>query len=152
MSGSIRKEICCLRKELEALAQPPVLNQAVIPVDYVNVTVSGDATVLTGQNGLVDASGASVTAGTGINAGAGQRYTVTFPAHPKGTDFQWFATPIGIATTGDPNGKIPQEISRTATSVTFAFYEGDDGNGIDDHVDAPFHFQVTGGEVTVYTP
>lgn len=123
-----------------------------IPVDYVNVTVSGDANILSAQNGLVEVSTVNLSSGTGSNAGAGNRYTVNFPAHPKGTDYQWFATPVGIATTADPNGKIPQEISRTATSVTFAFYEGDDGNAIDDHVDTDFHFKVTGGECEVYTP
>lgn len=124
----------------------------IIPVDYVNATISANANNISANNGIVDVTSASISGGTGQNAGVGQRYTVNFPAHPKGTNYQWFATPIGIAETSDPNGKIPQEISRTASSVTFAFYVGDDGQGVDEHADTPFYFQVTGGECEVYTP
>lgn len=123
-----------------------------IPVDYVNATISANANAVTANNGIVNVTSATISAGTGQNAGVGQRYTINFPAHPKGTNYQWFATPIGIATTGDPNGKIPQEISRTNSSVTFAFYVGDDGQGIDEHADTSLHFQVTGGECEVYAP
>jgi len=102
-----------------------------VGLNWVAARVNINGGFIGDQTGTVDATGATVTAGSGEDQGAGNRYTVTFPSFGS-TDFAVSVLPIGLLTNAAPNGLAPHEISRTATSVTYGLNSGDDGQGLDE--------------------
>ncbi|MEM7697213.1 MAG: hypothetical protein AAF236_02275 [Verrucomicrobiota bacterium] len=82
------------------------------------------------QNGSVNATALTVTNGNGNNEGPGNRYTITFPAHPDGANYEHSLE--AYDDNGQPNGLIDAVLAKTATSMTYVFKSGDDGGGVDD--------------------
>lgn len=126
---------------------PPTLNKTFGNVfdNYFRASINANGGFAS-QHGVVTATAATVTGGSGNNNGPGNRYTVTFPAHPQGTNYTVSITPVGLLGGGVPNGLIPHIITKTATSVTYAFNSGDDGQGVDEF-DRFNHEIVITGEV-----
>lgn len=83
------------------------------------------------QNGDATATALTVTGGSGVNEGAGNRYTITFPAHPDGVNYEHTLQAYNGT---QANALIPHVIAKTATSMTYGFLSGDDGGGTDDYV------------------
>lgn len=145
---------CGLKGRVEDLeSEPtPMLNVTTEDVfdNYFRASIGVNGGIIS-QHGVATATAATVTGGSGNNAGPGNRYTVTFPAHPQGTNYTFNATPVGVPGGATPNGLPPHIIAKTATSVTYAFTSGDDGQGVDEFDRFNHEIVITGEVKTVVT-
>ena len=141
MSAKTRNQTCCLEKEIRAIPKPSLsVTKVDIPTNCVDATILTNAGVDTIRPSLVDPLTSTVTNGSGNNSGVGNRYTLTFPN--LGTDsYGVYLQPIGFAAN---NALIPHILTQTPTSVTYGFYSGDDGNGVDDFRRVQHHILITG--------
>lgn len=129
---------CCLKdllKRIEALESSAITKERLGVVTqqeddcWLSVTVGdGPNPAIESSNGIVGAT-VSTSGGSGNN-GAGRIYTLTFPAHPLGADFSQ-SIQVWDDTTGDTG--IAEVVSKTATSLTYQFPQGDDGASEDDN-------------------
>ena len=116
---------------------------------YVAASLSAAAAIVS-QSGTATATGASISAGSGKDQGAGNRYTLTFPAHPQGTDYQVTVLADGLLT-GNPLGHsvTPHIINKTSTSVTYGLNSGNPGQPAHDFVAFDHDVIVTARQTVV---
>lgn len=144
-------ELQALQDQIDALSTP-TLNKTFtrLSSNWVSATI-GQTAIIESNTGEVNLISASVSTGPGNNSGNGNRYTITFPAHPEGDGYQVAITPYGLVGGIVPNGLIPHVITKTATSCTYVLYSGDDGQSSDE-IDAFRHdVIIVGSRKTVLT-
>lgn len=145
------KKNCCEKNLIvtcENVADCIDITEVKVSNDWIIAEIDNNANVQFNA-GVESITTSTVTAGSGNNQGVGNRYTVTFPAHPLGTNYSVKITPIGLLGGATPNGLIDHVLIKTPTSVTYVFNSGDDGQGADEFDRFSHDLEISGETFTI---